>query len=197
MICNKTEKKSSILAADCLKNGGVVILPTDTVYGFSGIVDFIGQPSFRTDEKIMDIKGRENSKPLIQLISSPEDVYRFTYIKIPDKLISLWPGPLTMVVPVKSDCPLASSMQTIALRCPGDSWLRNIIKDCGASIYSTSVNRSGQKVLDNEKDILEEFSNSADLIVLDGDKKDAKASTLISVSQSGDIKVLRQGSLVI
>ena len=85
---------------------------------------------------------------------------------------------------------------TTAFRCPGDQWLRQVIAECGSPIYSTSVNRSGQPVLDCEEDIIKEFGCEVDLIVKDGDKKGAKPSTIVSITD-GQIKVLRQGDVII
>ena len=75
---------------DVLSKGEIAILPTDTVYGFSGIVDLPGNLAFNTDDKIRKIKGRDEKKPLIQLISKPEEVYLFTDIKIPEKSLKFF-----------------------------------------------------------------------------------------------------------
>ncbi len=190
------DSKSTDDLVSCLKNGGVAILPTDTVYGFSGIVDLKGKKAFKTDDRIRNIKGRSESKPLIQLISSPLDASKFTDAVIPGYILDKWPGPLTVIVPVKNDSPYADSIPTVALRCPGDSWLRSVIKDCGAPIYSTSVNRSGEPVIDEIDGIIKEFSSEVDFIVSDGDKKNALPSTLVSITD-GNVKVLRQGSIVL
>ena len=74
MIIKKADEKSAEKTAQILKNGGITIIPTDTVYGFSGIVDLEGKTDYQTDVKIRTTKGRAESKPLIQLISKPEDL---------------------------------------------------------------------------------------------------------------------------
>ena len=197
MICLKTDSNSIAKAADCLKNGGITILPTDTVYGFSGIVDAAGVAKpFKTDARIRAIKGRAETKPLIQLIARPDDIWLYTDDEIPENLISKWPGALTIIVHVKKDAPLADIPATVAFRCPGDEWIRKIISTCGCPIFSTSVNRSGAPVLDTVKEIQNEFDNEVDLIVDDGDKKGALPSTLVSI-EGGIVKVLRQGSVKI
>ncbi|MCR4742294.1 MAG: threonylcarbamoyl-AMP synthase [Treponema sp.] len=196
MTINKEDPNSIKLAAQYLKEGKIVILPTDTVYGFSGIVD--KDSDFKSDQKIREIKGRAENKPLIQLIADAEDIKLYTKDKIPEKLLNKWPGSLTIIVHTKDDAPLAphAKLPTIAFRCPGDQWLRQIIKECGSPIYSTSVNRSGQKVLDTALEIQKEFSEEVDLIITDGDKKGALPSTLVSL-EGQEIKVLRQGSVKI
>lgn len=188
MICRKSDKNSVKLCVDSLLKGNVVILPTDTVYGFSAIVD----EKYNCDAKIRKIKGREESKPFIQLISRPKDVFLYTDDKIPRKILKYWPGPLTIIVNNKNK----SCQSTTAFRCPGDKWLRKIIKKCGYPLYSTSLNRSGQKILDSENQIIEEFSNEADVIVLDGEKKEALPSTIIKIIDD-KIEVIRKGAVEI
>ena len=201
MILNKFSSTSIQTTADTLKRGGIVIIPTDTVYGFSGIVDLkSAAPHYETDAKIRSIKGRAETKPLIQLIARPEDLRLYTDDKIPDSLLSKWPGALTIIVHIKEDSPLAASAipesRTVAFRCPGDAWLREIIARSEAPIFSTSVNRSGQPVLDTTAAITSEFENEVDLIIEDGDKKGALPSTLVAI-ENGEVKILRQGSVLL
>lgn len=203
MTINKNDKNSAEQVAQYLKNGEIAILPTDTVYGFSGVADIkadargcASNKLYNTDGKIRAIKGREESKPLIQLIAAPEDIRLYTDAKIPDSLLSKWPGPLTIIVPIKKDSPYAESEKypTVAFRCPGDPWLRNLIALAGTPIFSTSVNRSGHPVLDEIAKIRDEFGREVDVIVDDGDKKGGIPSTLVSILD-GEVKVLRQGAL--
>ena len=201
MILNKSDKNSIEKTAEFLCNGKIAIIPTDTVYGFSGIVDLkSAKTQFETDSKIRAIKGRAETKPLIQLIARPEDLRLYTDDIIPDSLLSKWPGALTIIVHIKEDSPLADTAipesRTVAFRCPGDAWLREIIAACDAPVFSTSVNRSGQPVLDTTTAITDEFNNEVDLIIDDGDKKGALPSTLVTL-ENGKVKILRQGSVKI
>ncbi|MBR5402059.1 MAG: histidine phosphatase family protein [Treponema sp.] len=211
-LIKKSDPDSAKITADILKEGGVVIIPTDTVYGFSGKVESAGalrepqgphnpkgthdctgvpealegQP---TEARIRTIKGRSETKPMIQLIASPLELAKYTKDVLPGVLLQKWPGALTIIV---ND----NRGGTTAFRCPGDEWLRKVIADCGSPIYSTSVNRSGQPVLDDQSAIIKEFALEVDLIVTDGDKKGAKPSTIVSITD-GTIKVLRQGDVQI
>lgn len=201
LIKNKNDTTSIKGTVSILKKGGIVIIPTDTVYGFSGIVDLADtQTRFETDAKIRAVKGRSESKPLIQLIAKPEDIRLYTDDEIPAGLLAKWPGALTIIVHIKENSPLADTAipesRTVAFRCPGDAWLRDIIEKCGAPIFSTSVNRSGQPVLDTSSAIASEFGSEADLIIDDGDKKGALPSTLVTI-EKGEVKILRQGSVKI
>lgn len=195
MTCSKSD--SSIKkVSEVLKKGGVVILPTDTVYGFSGIVDFKDSAEYGTDCRIRSIKGREENKPLIQLISEPEDIRAFTDVEIPSEIFKFWPGSLTVIVPLKKDSPLKTNLPTVAFRCPGDQWLRKVIKETGCPIYSTSVNRSGCPVIEEIDGIKREFEGEVDLVVDDGDKIGSLPSTL-AVLENGSYRVLRQGSVIL
>ncbi len=187
-IVSKSAPDSLERTVQVLKKGGVVIIPTDTVYGFSGITGSLSLLK-GPDDRIRAIKGRAETKPMIQLIARPEDLQLYTNDTVPADLLQKWPGALTIIVNNKSG-------GTTAFRCPGDQWLRQVIAACGEPIYSTSVNRSGQPVLDNEEAIIKEFAGEVDLIVKDGDKKGAKPSTIVSITD-GTIKVLRQGDVTI
>ena len=196
MIIKKTEEGAAQRVAEILKEGGIVILPTDTVYGFSGIVsekNSADEKQVPTDVQIRAIKGRAETKPLIQLIAKPEDIFLHTDDKIPEELLAKWPGALTIIVHEKKALADASTTTT-AYRCPGDAWLRRVIELTGAPIYSTSVNRSGSPVLDTISDIRSEFEAETTLIVDDGDKKNALPSTLVML-ENGGVKVLRQGEV--
>lgn len=202
----KKDFPGGVRVANVLTEGGIVIIPTDTVYGFSGIVNeydtdktaltdkVTGTLKEQTDARIRAIKGRSETKPLIQLIAKPEDIRQYTDDEIPQSLLDKWPGALTIIVHLKKELPLAAVQPTVAFRCPGDEWLRLIISSVNKPIYSTSVNRSGQPVLDTADAIIKEFGSEVDLIVDDGDKKGALPSTLVSI-ENGEVKVLRQGSV--
>jgi tRNA threonylcarbamoyl adenosine modification protein (Sua5/YciO/YrdC/YwlC family) len=190
-VISKADPSSASRTAEELKAGGVVIIPTDTVYGFSSAVSLSGltRQSFSTDDRIRTIKGRSETKPMIQLIATPQDLAKYTSDNVPAILLQKWPGALTIIV---ND----NRGGTTAFRCPGDEWLRKVIAECGSPIYSTSVNRSGQPVLDEQAAIIKEFAPEVDLIITDGDKKGAKPSTIVSITD-GTIKVLRQGDVKI
>ncbi|MBR4464580.1 MAG: threonylcarbamoyl-AMP synthase [Treponema sp.] len=193
MICRKCDEESIAITSDYLKRGKVVAIPTDTVYGFSAIVD--GRHySYHTDDKIRAIKGRGEDKPFIQLISSPSDLKKYTRDLVPDEILAKWPGPLTIIVHTFEK---GGEISTTAFRCPDDEWLRKVIARCGAPIYSTSLNRSGQPVLDNVQDIKREFGNEIDLIIDDGSKRGNVPSTIVAIEVDGSVTVVRKGAVEI
>lgn len=176
----KSNLNSIFETVEKIKNNDVVIIPTDTVYGFSGIVP-------EADFKIRKIKGREETKPFIQLIGKPEDISLYTKDFLPNLLTNLWPGPLTIIV---------NNLEggTTAFRCPGDSWLREVIIKSGKPIYSTSVNRSGYPVFTKICDIEKEFENEVALIIDDGDSESSVPSTIVAI-ENGKCKIIRQGAI--
>lgn len=182
MILSKCDESSIKVCAEFLKDEKILVLPTDTVYGFSGIVG-------KTDEKIRKIKGRAENKPFIQLIGKPEDISFVTDDEIPQKLLSFWPGPLTIIVHKKEN-----PAETVAVRCPGDEWLRHVIVLCGSPIYSTSVNRSGFPVLSKIQEIKVEFEKDVDLIIDSGDSESSVPSTIVRVDGK-KITVVRKGAV--
>ena len=110
MRIQKKAPNSAAAAAAELKREQIVIIPTDTIYGFSGLIG-------KTAETIAHIKGREENKPFIALIAEPADIYRYTDIVIPERLLALWPAPLTLIVPLKG-----TEQGTQAFRCPADEF---------------------------------------------------------------------------
>lgn len=190
MIILRSDSNSVEFVSRVLLEGSVVVLPTDTVYGFSGVVP-------ESEDVIRKIKGRDETKPFIQLIAEPEDIYRYTDEVLPDQLLVMWPGALTVIVPLKKRLITGESeVTTVAFRCPGDGWLRQIIKAVGKPIYSTSVNRSGQPVLSSVLEIDKEFGGEVKLIVDGGSTENALPSTLVKF-EKGKCIILRQGEVCI
>lgn len=189
MIITKTDPLSCERVVNAVLQKNIVIIPTDTVYGFSGIVP-------AAENAIRAIKGRDEHKPFIQLIAEPSDIYQYTDVKIPPALFELWPGAVTIIVPVYGT---PGSEVTVGFRCPGDQWLRTVIRQCGMPLYSTSVNRSGFPLLSDISAMEAEFGKEVELIVDGGDciLADALPSTIVSVSSAGECTVIRQGSVTV
>ncbi|MDR3283623.1 MAG: L-threonylcarbamoyladenylate synthase [Treponema sp.] len=182
MILRKSDPDSAEKTAEILKQEDIAIIPTDTIYGFSGIVP-------ETEEKIRKLKSREEQKSFIRLIASPEELRLYTGEPVPMELLALWPGSLTLVVSLAVP---NGAEQTAAFRCPGDQWLRRVIKQIGKPLYSTSVNRSRMPPLTAIDDIIREFGDAVPLIVSAGYCGNNQPSTIVDIS-TGICKVLRQG----
>ncbi len=180
MILTKDDSFENII--DILEKDGVVIVPCDTIYGFIGKAP-------ETDSIIRDIKGRGESKPFLHLVSSVIQFNELSVIPFPEELEKYWPGPLTVVTAVKSG-------GTIAYRLPSDNFLQDIVSHIETPLYSTSVNRSGEKPLWRLEDIALEFEDKVDLIIDGGDYKGREPSTVIDIT-SKPFKIIRQGALIL
>ena len=182
MILQKSDKNCLSSVSQALLQGKVVIIPTDTVYGFSGIVPV-------SEDAIRRIKGRNELKPFIQLIADPEDIALYSPTIVPDKIRSLMPGALTVIVSTQN---ASGGRATTAFRCPDDEWLRSLIRICKAPLYSTSVNRSGAPVIGDVQTMEKEFGSEVFCIVDGGAQKQSLPSTIVDIT-GGEIKILRQG----
>ena len=165
-----------------MNRGGVAIIPCDTIYGFVGRV-----PDSR--DRILEIKGRAENNPFLQLSRDVEAVIRIAATQFPPELTSLWPGPVTMIFDDYRG-------ESLAVRVPDDPFLTQLLKELDYFIYSTSVNKSGQPPMGEIQKIIKLFENEVNLIVDGGDLFEGKASTLLDIRER-PVKILRQGAAVI
>lgn len=184
MMLSKYDPESVNECVKALNAGKVIIIPTDTVYGFSALAE----KCLNTDEKIRKIKGRSEIKPFIQLIGNPQEIKKYTNDVIPENILKLWPGPLTVIVHDKT------GSGTTAFRCPDEPWLCQILNQINYPVYSTSANRSGYPVLNSPEELNKEFQNEVELIIDGGLFSDTLPSTIIAI-ENGTVKVIRQGEL--
>lgn len=176
-----------------LKTGGVVILPTETIYGLSASID-----SPDALRRIFELKGRGEEKPLIVLIATADSLQDYVHsIPLLASRIAarLWPGPLTLILPRSPRISLlvTGGRETVAIRVSSHPLLRQIISEVGP-IVSTSANRSGEESPRCVQDIPLPIREKVDLIVDEGRCKYGVESTIIDVS-AGDAKLVRKGAL--
>jgi len=152
-------------AAAILKKGGLVALPTETVYGLAGFAlndDAVA--------RIYAVKGRPAHNPLIAHILDPEDAAKYAHISpLAQNLIdAFWPGPLTLVLNRKPG-PLSgkagAGLDTIAIRCPDAPW-RAAFKRAGfdGPIFMPSANLSGRVSPTTAEHVLSDLGETVDLI---------------------------------
>ena len=177
------------LASEWLSKGGVVVLPTDTLYGFSAKLS--AEDAIR---RISAIKRAPNDRRYILLASSIDTVDRFVQsygCATREMLASRWPSPLSVIVPCGPALP-AWVGPTVAVRVPAMEPLRALIEKVGEPIVSTSVNRAGEEPLSDAHDIRAEFSAEVDLIVT-GDVPGFASSTLVDLCGKSP-RVIREGA---
>ncbi len=179
--------------ASVLAQGGVALLPTDTVYGLAARPD---RPE--AIRKIFALKARPLAKNLPLLIASRQDLAALgaqITPRVEALLESPWmPGPLTLVLPI--DPARAPDWLTerseIAIRIPADDNLRALLRETGP-LATTSANASGQSTPATPDAILRQITAAPDIIVRDGPRS-GEASTLID-TQTTPFHVLRRGAL--
>lgn len=181
-------------AADVIKKGGLVIFPTETVYGIgaNGLDE-------KAVAKIFEAKGRKSDNPLILHISDIKMLNRITnnVSALEKKLMdTFWPGPLTIILPKKFDIPnvVSANLATVGVRMPQNEIARELIRQANVPIAAPSANTSGKPSGTNIADIKDEFKGKVDYIIDDGDTEVGIESTVIIVKDD-IIHILRPGKI--
>ena len=174
-----------------LRRGGIVIMRSDTVYGVHGVAPATGA-------RLTALKGRPDGKPLLVLLADRHGAEAITGSQPPPALAALWPGPLTIVLPVADPAPtpVAAGAESLAVRVPADPALRAIVAAVGAPLYSTSANRTGEAPLGDPAALRATFGSSVELIVDDGPVTAAVPSTIVDATVS-PARVLRAGAVAV
>jgi L-threonylcarbamoyladenylate synthase len=194
MIIKKTNKNLSEVVK-FLNKGGVVICPTDTVYGFLADAE-----NKKAVAKIYKIKKRPTSKRLPLFVKDLKMANQLAEIDDKQKNIlkNKWPGKFTFVLAChsrESGNPVViarskATKQSIALRIPKYKFLNNLLKKINKPLAQTSANISGQPALAKISDIVKQFDKSDILIIDGGDLKKSKPSKIIDLTRD-NIKILR------
>ena len=181
-------------ATDVLLNGGTVIFPTDTVLGLGAVAN-----NDQAVEKIFEIKGRDKKKPINVLIADFEDILKVAEVPSREegKLIAkFWPGPLTIILKRKKDTAVAASSdgETIGVRMPNSEVARNLIREVGFPLATTSVNLAGKAPAVKFDEIDEKVLDSVDFVLESEEKLSEKASTIVEF-KDGKFEILREGEI--
>lgn len=179
-----------------LKQGALVIYPTDTVYGVGGSLDI------DSVKKIYEAKERSFKSPLIALVSRREKVYDIALVSENkkdqvEKLIEkFWPGGLTIILKKKECIPseMVSGGETVGVRMPDHKTALEIIESAGGIIPTTSANISGEKTPRDYSEISEEFKKRVEIIVDGGKTTVGIESTIIDMSKDIPV-ILRSGAV--
>lgn len=165
-------------AREVLAAGGVVVLPTDTLYGFSAAIT-----SGQAVRRIAAIKGAATRTQFLLLADSIEmvDSYVDSYgCAARDRLLEIWPAPLTVILPAGKACPPWLG-ETVAFRVPDHEQLREIIEHLGEPIISTSINRTGETPMLELGSIGRRFGDLVDMVV-SGGADSTRASTIVDLT---------------
>ncbi|MCB9462930.1 MAG: threonylcarbamoyl-AMP synthase [Candidatus Eisenbacteria bacterium] len=170
---------------------GVIVLPTDTIYGLSCRWD-----SSAARDRLHQLKGGQRVAFFVSLVSDREMAYRYAVTpsdECRELLDVAWPGPVTAIFRAREGAvpDFVGSDGTIAFRFPNSPFLQELVRGVGVPVISTSANRTGEPHAESAEDAWSVFGEDVDLYV-DGGPQEALPSTLVDVS--GDKpKLLRVG----
>lgn len=181
-------------AADILRRGGLVGIPTETVYGLGA--DGLNEDAVR---RIFEAKGRPQDNPLILHVASADWLERYCK-DVPPAAYELaarfWPGPLTMILPRRDCVPLRTTggLETVGVRCPDHPVTLAIIETAGVPIAAPSGNTSGRPSPTTARHMIEDMSGKIDAIVDGGSCRVGVESTIVDLTVTPP-RLLRPGGL--
>ena len=182
-------------AARLLREGKLVSFPTETVYGLGA--------DATNDEAVASIfaaKGRPQFNPLIVHIANPDEAQRHAHVSpLAQALVDkFWPGPLTLVLPRRSDCAISwlatAGLDTIALRCPAHDVAQALLRTFGGPLAAPSANASGSVSATTAQHVEDSLDGAVGLILDGGPARLGLESTIIGLS-TGSAVLLRPGAL--
>lgn len=180
-------------AAAILQRGGLVVFPTETVYGLGG-----NGLDAEAAQKIYAAKGRPSDNPLIIHIASPKDAEHFAvtnavYYRLAEAFM---PGPLTVILPKKDTVPTATTggLDTVAIRCPAHPVAHRLIELAGIPIAAPSANLSGKPSPTSAAHVAQDMDGRVDMILDGGDCDIGVESTIVKID-GNRLTLLRPGGI--
>ena len=181
-------------AAELLRTGGLVAVPTETVYGLAG-----NGLDAAAVEKIYEVKGRPTVKPLSLMVHDAEQMERYC-LDVPPQAKALaarfWPGPLTIVLKARKEIPpvVLAGGNTVGLRCPDHEKTLELLRLTGLPFAAPSANPSGEESPKDAHQVLAYFDGKIEGVVDGGVCGLGRESTLISLAET-PYRILRRGAL--
>ena len=180
-------------AGDILRAGGLVVFPTETVYGLGGDATNADAAS-----KIYAAKGRPSDNPLIIHIEKPSDAEQYCitnefYYRLAEQFM---PGPLTIILPKKDSIPstVTGGLNSVAVRCPAQPVARALIAAAGIPVAAPSANLSGKPSPTTAEHVIRDMIGRVDMIIDGGACEIGLESTIISLN-GGTATLLRPGAI--
>ena len=194
LFLSSEDAQTPVIAANIIKNGGLVAIPTETVYGLGA-----NGLSEEAVIKIFEAKGRPQDNPLILHIAGAEQIEQFAH-HIPQAAYDLaekfWPGPLTIILPARDLIPMSSTggLDTVGLRCPDCDITREIIRISGVPIAAPSANISGKPSTTTAEHVRHDHDGRIDAIVDGGACRVGVESTIVDLTERRP-RLLRPGGI--
>ncbi len=194
--CDNPELSLVKYAADQIRSGEVLGMPTDTFYGLAA------DPfNLRAVDKVYDIKTRSRHKPLSLLIENVDQASELAK-DLPDEFYALarkfWPGPLTIIVRAGSRLPLKVTANTgnVALRVPNAKIPRAVVSAAAIPITATSANLSGASECTSAEQVRDQLHGRISIIVDGGASPRDVASTIVDLTdQAARWRIMREGAI--
>jgi L-threonylcarbamoyladenylate synthase len=188
----KATKNNIRIASRIAERGGLVIYPTETVYGIG-----CNPLNVEAVKKLLKLKGNR-TKPLPVLAASIKDAEKIATIKQTGKRLAakFWPGPLTLVVSKKTVLPdvVTSGLDSVGLRIPDNEAALCLIRLSGGLLIGSSANISGEEPPRTVQEISEELKVKVDVVLDGGATAQGRPSTVVDLT-SGKPKILRFGPI--
>ncbi len=194
-ILVKAGEEAVASAAGILKNGGIVAVPTETVYGLAA-----NAYDVNAVRAVFNAKGRPQDNPLILHICSIDMLHDITDSVQPlaTRLAeSFWPGPLTMIFPRKAHVPAETcgGLDTAAVRMPRSKFTLELIESCGFPIAAPSANTSGLPSPTSASHVFEDMNGKIPMIVDGGECRYGVESTVVCFEGEDRVRILRPGAV--
>ena len=197
-LCESDENLERKLsdAAQVIRDGGLVVFPTETVYGLGA-----DATNPMAAKAIFAAKGRPSDNPLIIHIADPADAEKYTYTnEIYYKLASAFmPGPLTVVLKSRETIPLETraNLPTVAVRCPRNKIARALIAASETTIAAPSANISGTPSPTTAAHVIDDMSGRVNFIIDGGSCSFGLESTIVKINDDDSLTLLRPGEITI
>lgn len=183
-------------AVELLREGGLVAVPTETVYGLAARADRDASVA-----AIYRAKGRPSFNPLIVHVTGLDQARRFARFDARAERVAMafWPGPMTLVLPLTSDHGLAAAvtagLRTVALRCPAHPVMRRVLEEAGVPLAAPSANRSGGVSPTRAEHVVASLGGRIDMVLDSGCSEAGVESTIVALRPDGSWQVLRPGPI--
>ncbi|MBO5946402.1 MAG: threonylcarbamoyl-AMP synthase [Clostridia bacterium] len=184
------------IAGDAVKDGKLVIFPTETVYGLGA--DATNPTAVKN---IYVAKGRPSDNPLIIHISEPHEAERYAYTSTLYYMLAekFMPGPLTVILNAKDTVPpiTRGGLDTVAVRCPSSIVARELIKRAGVAVAAPSANLSGTPSPTSSEHVIKDMVGRVDVIIASAECEIGLESTIVKIESEDSVTLLRPGAITV
>ena len=192
MTVMKATKNNIMAAAQIVKQGGLVVYPTETVYGLG-----CDPLNVQAVTRILEVKGNRN-KPLPVLAASIVDAEKVAFVSPNGKKLAakFWPGPLTMVFPKKPALKdvVTFGLDSVGLRIPDNDVALQLLSLCGGLLVGSSANRTGEEPPLRVQEMSDELKEMVDVVLDGGPTVQGMPSTVVDLTQD-KLRILREGPI--